>query len=76
MLKGVFTKQDICIEMEKFTNHPVTVGNDPEGYGKVVTKFTHVLPCSTGNNDRNKECRKDHCNSQWLPYHTPGYIFE
>ncbi len=76
MLKRVFTKQDIAVEMKKFTNHPVTVCNDPEGYSKVVTKLTHVLPCSPGNNYSYKECWKDHCNAQWFPYHTPGYIFE
>jgi hypothetical protein len=76
MLVGIFSKNRFCVELKKFADHPVTVCGDPDCNGKIVAELTYVLPRSPGNDDRYDEGREDHCNTQWLPDHTPTDIFK
>lgn len=76
VLKTINSEKRVCIKMEEFTDHPVTVCSDPHGNGKIVAKFTHVLPGTPGNNDRNDQGWKYHCNTKGSPDHTPTNIFE
>ena len=38
--------------------------------------FTHVLPGTKSNNDRDQQRGNNHYDSQWPPYHTPTDIFK
>lgn len=64
------------IKSDELTDHPVRVGGDPDGDGKVMAEFRHILPCSPGNHHGDDQCWKDHGNTQWTPYHAPGNIFK
>jgi hypothetical protein len=64
------------IEAGKLADHPVAVCGNPNGNGKVVAEFAHVLPCSPGNDDGHDQCWKNHYNAQWFPDHAPGHIFK
>ncbi len=73
---SITSKQRDGIKMKKFTDHPVTVCSDPHRNSKIMTKFTHVLPGTPGNNDRNDKGREDHGNPEWPPYHAPANILK
>jgi hypothetical protein len=66
----------LSIKPKEFAKHPIRVGADPDGYGKVMGQFRHVLPCSPGDDNGNDECGKDHGDAQGFPDHAPGHVFE
>ena len=76
VFKSIFPKNRLGIKMQEFADHPVTIGCDPDSNGQVMTKLTHILAGSPGNNDCNGQGRKDHGNPQWPPDHTPTDIFK
>jgi len=76
MLVRIFTKNDIGIKMKKLTDHPVRVGRDPKTDGKVMAHFTHVLPGTKSNDDRDQQRGNDHNDTQRPPDHTPADIFK
>ena len=76
MFIRVVAEQGFGIKAEKFANHPIAVGANPNRYGQVMTKFTHEMPSSPSNNNGNNHSWDNHYNSQRFPKHTPGNIFE
>ncbi len=46
----------VAVKNEKFTDHPVRVGEDPEYNSQVVTKFTHVTARADSDYDGNDQC--------------------
>ena len=65
-----------CIEVKKFTDHPIRVGTDPEYYCQIMTDFANVLPGSDGNYDCYDQCWKYHTDAERPPDHTPADIFK
>ncbi|MBY0347444.1 MAG: hypothetical protein K2W79_04225 [Hydrotalea flava] len=49
--------------MEKFTNHPIRVSSNPNGYGQIVAQLRHELPGPICNNNRNNQGWKNHGNA-------------
>ena len=69
-------KKNIGIKMQKFADHPIGICRNPDNNGQIMANFAHQFPCSVCNNNSNGQCRKNHGNTQWFPYHTPANIFQ
>ena len=72
----IFRKEGPAVEFKEFADHPVGIGAYPEYDGHIVANLTHELPGADRDHDRNKECGKDHGNTQRFPDHTPADVFE
>ena len=63
MFVSEFSKKMFGIKSNKFADHPIRVGGDPDGDGEVVGKFRHILTRSPGDHNRNDQRWKDHGNT-------------
>jgi len=65
-----------AVKMKEFTDHPITVGADPDRYSQVMTKFRYHFPGPPGNNNSDNEGWGDHEYAQEPPIHAPGNILK
>jgi hypothetical protein len=60
---------------KKLTDHPDTIGSDPETHRQVMEFFTLGLTCDPGDDDGQSHCWRNHYHSEKFPFQAPAYIF-
>ena len=76
MFIGNVPINDVSVEVEKFADHPIGVGRNPNHNGKIMAELTHQMPCSPSDYNGNEECGEDHGYPHRTPNHAPADVLE